>query len=144
MTVVVMDSSVLIASMLSDEPLSGRAFDFIQSHTGPEYSICAPQLLRSEVAAVLRKAVFTNRITHSDGSIMLRRALASPITFYEDEALLLEAYELAQRFHQPRTYDAQYLALADRLHGDFWTTDERLVNSIKPYFSRIHWLGAYG
>lgn len=56
-------------------------------------------------------------------------------------ALLTEAYELAVRFNRPRAYDSQYMALADRLQCDFWTADERLVNSVQAQFSRIHWLG---
>ncbi len=40
-----------------------------------------------------------------------------------------------------RAYDAQYMALAVRLDCEFWTADERLVNSTQEQFSRIRWLG---
>jgi hypothetical protein len=32
-------------------------------------------------------------------------------------------------------------ALAARLDCDFWTADERLVNSVRTRFNHIHWLG---
>ena len=72
---------------------------------------------------------------------MLAQLLAYPVTFYEDDALLMVAYELANRFNRPRAYDAQYLALATRLSCEFWTADERLVNAIKDQFTGIRWLG---
>jgi len=61
--------------------------------------------------------------------------------FYEDDDLLKEAYELAVRFNRPRAYDSQYMALAERFDCEFWTADERLVNSTQSQFSRIRWLG---
>jgi len=33
------------------------------------------------------------------------------------------------------------MALAERLVCNFWTADERLVNSLQGQFSRIRWLG---
>jgi predicted nucleic acid-binding protein len=64
-----------------------------------------------------------------------------PVEFHEDDALLKEAYELAIRFNRPRAYDTQYMALAQRLNCEFWTADERLVNSTQTQFSQIRWLG---
>lgn len=53
----------------------------------------------------------------------------------------MTSYELANRFNRPRAYDAQYLALAQRLDSDFWTADERLFNAVNETFSQINWLG---
>jgi predicted nucleic acid-binding protein len=72
---------------------------------------------------------------------MLARLLVYPVEFHEDNDLLKEAYELAVRFNRPRAYDTQYLALAERLGCEFWTADQRLVNSTQGQFSRIRWLG---
>ena len=69
--------------------------------------------------------------------------LQTPFEFYEDDSLLLDAYEIAGRFNLPRSYDAQYLALAERLACDFWTADRTLVNSLQTGFSRAHWLGNF-
>lgn len=30
------------------------------------------------------------------------------------------------------TYDAHYLALADQLGAEFWTTDRKLVRAVQP------------
>ena len=57
--------------------------------------------------------------------------------------LLAQAYEVATRFNLPRTYDAEYLALAERLNCEFWTADEVLVNSVQAKFPNIRWLGNF-
>jgi predicted nucleic acid-binding protein len=90
----------------------------------------------------VRKAVYQQRITPEQGRTMLAQLLIYPLEFHEDDALLKEACELAVRFNRPRAYDTQYMALAERLQCDFWTADERFVNSTQGLFSRIRWLGS--
>jgi len=141
MSGIVLDSGILIASMLPDEPLSSQAVTLISAYRGE--NISAPQLFSSEVTAVLRKAVYTKRITHEDGLTLIIRALSAPITYFEDDALLTDSYHLANAYQQPRTYDSQYLALAQRLQSPFWTTDKKLYNTIHPHFVHIRWLGHF-
>jgi len=93
MSGIVLDSGILIASMLPDEPLSSQAVTLISAYRGE--NISAPQLFHSEVTAVLRKAVYTKRITHEDGLTLIIRALSAPITYFEDDALLTDSYHLA-------------------------------------------------
>lgn len=50
---------------------------------------------------------------------------------------------LATEYNRPTAYDAQYLALAERLSCEFWTVDERLFNGVKDRFSAIRWLGEW-
>jgi predicted nucleic acid-binding protein len=57
------------------------------------------------------------------------------------DALLKRGYELAEEFNRPTAYDAQYLALAERLSCDFWTADERMSNAVSGKFLSIRWLG---
>ena len=140
---VVIDANILIAFGLSDEPLHTQAKELLDSWNASQTSLAAPQLFRSEITAVLRKAVYQERITHEQGREMLNQLLLYPVTFYEDDNLLKRAYELAKKFNRPRSYDAQYLALAEHLSCNFWTADERMYNSIKDTFHSIHWLGSW-
>ncbi|MBL8133221.1 MAG: type II toxin-antitoxin system VapC family toxin [Anaerolineae bacterium] len=142
MTVVV-DSNILIAFALTDEPLHTQASRLLRSWQTSETRLTAPSLFRSEITAVLRKVVFQQRISHEQGRILLRRLFAYPVVYIEDEALLESAYDFAQRFNRPRAYDSQYIALAERLNCEFWTADEVLVNSVQTRFSRIRWLGSF-
>ncbi|NJL54766.1 type II toxin-antitoxin system VapC family toxin [bacterium] len=142
MTVVV-DANILVAYGLSDEPLHTQANDLLASWQGSETPLAAPQLFRSEITAVVRKAVFQKRIRHEQGRKLLAQLLAYPVNFHEDDALLKTSYELAEQFNRPRAYDAQYLALAQRLSSEFWTADERLFNAIQANFPTIRWLGSW-
>jgi predicted nucleic acid-binding protein len=140
MTVVV-DANILIAFVLADEPLHTQAKQLITSWHDANEDLVAPRLFRSEITAVIRKAVYQQRITAEQGRALLEQVLSYPMTFYEDDDLLKEAYELAVRFNRPRAYDSQYMALAERFDCEVWTADERLVNSIQSQFRRIRWLG---
>lgn len=140
MTVVV-DANILIAFGLADEPLYTQANQILSAWNAAGERLTAPRLFRSEIAAVVRKVVYQGRMTAEQGRTMLAHLLLYPVTFYEDDGLLKDAYELATRFNRPRTYDAQYMALAERLNCEFWTADERLVNSTQVQFPYIRWLG---
>jgi predicted nucleic acid-binding protein len=47
---------------------------------------------------------------------------------HPDSALAIETLAWAERLGQAKAYDAFYLALAERLGGEFWTGDRRLYN----------------
>ena len=141
MTTVVLDSSILLASVLVDEPLTTEAQRVLTEWSTANVELAAPRLFRSELIAVIRKAVFQKRITADHGDLLLDETLAYPVAFHDDNALLKRAYALATRFNLPRTYDAQYLALAKTLNCEFWTADKVLFNSIRSQFGHIRWLG---
>ena len=138
---VVIDANILIAFGLADEPLHTQARQILTGWRTTGTLLVAPQLFRSEITAVIRKAVYLERISHEQGQSMLSQLLVYPVEFHEDDAPLKTVYELAHRFNRPRAYDAQYLALAMRLACDFWTADERMFNAIKEKFPTIRWLG---
>jgi predicted nucleic acid-binding protein len=138
---VVIDANILIAFGLADEPLHTQARQILTEWRTTGTLLVAPRLFRSEITAVIRKAVYLERISHEQGRLMLSQLLVYPVEFHEDDALLKTAYELAHRLNRPRAYDAQYLALAMRLSCDFWTADERMFNAIKEKFPTIRWLG---
>lgn len=139
---VVIDSNILIAFSLADEPLHTQANQILSAWKTNGERLVAPRLFRSEITAVVRKVVYQERMTPEQGRNMLAKLLIYPVEFYEDDELLKEAYELAVRFNRPRAYDSQYMALANRFQCNFWTADERLVNSVRSHFSRIYWLGS--
>src|SRR5258708_23556676 len=138
---VVIDANILIAYELADEPLNAQANLILSAWQVREEKLPGPRLFRSEITAVFRKAVYQQRLNAEQGRVMLSRLLAYPVEFHEDDDLLKEAYELAVRFNRPRAYDSQFMALAERLNCEFWTADERLVNSTQGQFGHIRWLG---
>jgi predicted nucleic acid-binding protein len=66
---------------------------YIHRQTTKE-QLTAPRLFRSEITAVVRKAVYQQRITPEQGRLMLSYLLVYPVKFYEDTDLLKEAIAL--------------------------------------------------
>jgi predicted nucleic acid-binding protein len=138
---IVIDANILIAFALGDEPLHTEAKQVLSFWKTTNENLITPRLFRSEITAVMRKAVYQERISYNEGRKMLNQLLAYPVKFYEDELLLQTAYELAEYFKRPRAYDTQYMALAQRFACQFWTADERMFNAVSGQFSNIRWLG---
>ncbi len=54
-----------------------------------------------------------------------------------DTEISLRALEFTCNHKLPASYDAHYLALAERENCELWTADERLYNSVKEQFSWV-------
>lgn len=140
MSDVVLDSGILLASVFPEE-LTPQAQYLLKQWQTDSDVLHAPYLLRYELAAVSRKAVYQGRVTAAEGLRARDRLLSYPVTLHFDDDLLKRAYELATDYNLPTAYDAQYLALAERLSCDFWTVDERMFNTLQGRFAHIHWIG---
>ncbi len=66
-----------------------------------------------------------------DAARTLEEALNLNITLYGDAELHRQALNLAKSLRLPASYDAHYLAPAQRLEVEFWTGDRGLVNSVQ-------------
>ncbi|MBL8146885.1 MAG: type II toxin-antitoxin system VapC family toxin [Anaerolineae bacterium] len=140
MAILVLDSGVLIARSYN-EPVSQDVEAMLTRIRTREVELHAPILFKYELVSVVRKPVHSPRVTPLEGGRLLDELLQYPVTLHFDDALLRRGFELAGELTQPRAYDGQYLALAERLQCEFWTTDERLFNSVRSAFPLIRWLG---
>jgi len=122
---VVLDSGIFIASVYP-ETLTFEAKGLLHQLQEAQITLHAPTLLRYELIAVSRKAVYQKRITADEGQIARDQRMS---------------YKLAEQYNRPTAYDAQYLALAERMACAFWTADERLFNAVKVNLPGIRWLG---
>jgi predicted nucleic acid-binding protein len=137
----VLDSGILLTTVQT-ERFTKRARELLRTLADQEgVEFAAPTLIRYELVAVTRKWVHRGLATPEAAQIILNTLLAYPITLFFDPALLQRGYELATMYNRPTAYDAQYLAVAERLSCDFWTADERLYNAVKDHFVHIHWIG---
>lgn len=135
---VILDSGILLATVMN-ERYSEQAKRLLDSFKSK--NLAAPTLLHYELVAVTRKWVYRELITTEKAEQMLNTLLGYSIELHFDAKLLKRAYELATKYNRPTAYDAQYLALAERLSCEFWTLDERLFNATKNDFQPIRWLG---
>ncbi len=67
--------------------------------------------------------------------------LAFPIEFHNPAGLHHEALVLADALGLPATYDAHYLALAERVGCEVWTDDQRLLRQVATSLPFVRWIG---
>ena len=102
--------------------------------------IVAP-LFHAEVTSVLREQVYFKRLLPEEGEEAFSIYLDMGVKSIDDPEVQKKAWELAKKFNLPRTYDMQYLAVAEMENCEFWTSDRRLANALQGKVKRIRWVG---
>jgi predicted nucleic acid-binding protein len=103
-----------------------------------EHSLIAPTLLYYEVSNVLHRYVLQGVILPEQADKALATAFSFKLILYGDKHLHQRALNLARQFSLPAAYDAHYLALAERMSAQFWTTDRRLAEAVEGALSWVH------
>lgn len=131
-----LDASVLIRLVgptAPADPIRGLWRQWADSRV----TLHAPLLLRYEVVNALHRLRKAGKITARAAKGALARALDTPIVLHNDDRLHGRAFELAGDHALPASYDAQYLALAERLGTEFWTMDAKLHRAVGD---RLPWV----
>ena len=90
------------------------------------YDLVAPPLLWSEATAALRQRAFRNEVSSELAEKTLSTLLESRIERAIPSGLYREAYSLAGRMGWAKSYDAEYVALAQLFDCPLLTADARL------------------
>jgi len=101
----------------------------------------APSLLGYEAANVLHRYARAGYLSAASAEIVLDALLELPIVLESDSSLHLAALRLAGHFRLSATYDAHYLALADRLGAELWTADAEVAHRLEGQGLRVRLLG---
>ncbi|MGH2446482.1 MAG: type II toxin-antitoxin system VapC family toxin [Candidatus Limnocylindria bacterium] len=91
------------------------------------HDVQAPPLLWSEIAASLRQRVYRKDLSARLANHTLATLRQAAIKRVIDEELYPDAYALAARIGWAKTYDAEYVVLAQRLGCPLLTADARLA-----------------
>lgn len=110
------DASAVVAALASENGFSRL----------DDYELVAPQLMWSEAMSSLHQMVWRDAIPRDDGEIMLERLLKAPVARSNPKELIKRSWALAGEFGWARTYDAEYVALAQLLKCKALTIDLRL------------------
>jgi len=100
--------------------------------------LVAPSLLYYEVTNGLYRYEKSGVLPLEAVNKSLAAALALPIQLFGDADLHRQAKSLAKKYSLNATYDAHYLALAERMGIVLYTADARLVNTLQPF--KVDWV----
>jgi predicted nucleic acid-binding protein len=125
---VVIDANLALALVLP-LPYVLRATELYDQWILSRVPLYVPLLWEYEVTSSVRKAVALSAIASVDGDDALERVLRLSVKrITPDRAMNASALVWAERLGQIAAFDAQYVALAERLGAELWTADRRLAN----------------
>lgn len=126
----------LVTQPAGDSPWAAKWRAWHRQETQP----IAPTLLFYEVANVLFRMTRHAQLTQDEADEALNAAIGFAIVLVGDADLHQRASKLATRYALPATYDAHYLALAERMQAEFWTGDRRLHQVVSATLPWVHLL----
>lgn len=125
---VVIDANIALALAI-ELPYSSAARTRFAGLSSSRRRIYVPLLWEYELASALAKAAHLRLLTPDEASRALEQLLQ--LNLYRvapDIELHRAALRWASRLGQAAAYDAQYLALAERLGAELWTADRSLAD----------------
>jgi predicted nucleic acid-binding protein len=125
----------LVVRLLDADPAVVTVWERLVQSDG---DLIAPSLLHYEVANALHQQQRTGRITAETAYDGLRRVLYLPIELHGDARLHSRALEIAHEHQMQATYDAHYVALAERFRVPLWTCDRRLAAELGNGLPEVH------
>ena len=125
----------LVVRILDGDPVVLPVWERLVQLDG---DLIAPSLLHYEVANALYQQQRAGRVSAELAALQLDRCLRLPIELHGDARLHSRALELACEQHLRATYDAHYVALAERLRVPVWTCDRRLAEAMGEGLPEVH------
>ncbi len=134
-SVICVDASLVVRFLLGPQSEEIRS---LWKQWNQDRDLVAPALIHFEILNALYQYERHGKLSTDTISEAVDLALGLPIRLYSDPALHLRALQITRRFTLPASYDAHYLALAERLGTELWTCDARLVKKVGADLSWVH------
>lgn len=137
---VVVDASIVVKWVIEEEG-SADARTLLEDWLTADIQPVAPSWLICEVSNILYKKMLKGEIAFTDALAAFDDLLPFVTVLPENAADGKRALAIARQTHQQQAYDAQYLALAERLGAEYWTDDRRFVHAAAEAFPAVRRLG---
>jgi predicted nucleic acid-binding protein len=125
----VIDASLAIKAIL---PLADQGHDILDKLAGwhrERVRLVVPEIWLPEVVSIIRQAIDTHILSQAEGRIAIEDVFRVGVEVIpSDQSLCQQALAWSERLGQSKAYGSFYLALAERLDADLWTSDQRLFN----------------
>jgi predicted nucleic acid-binding protein len=136
-----LDSSVII-KILTWEEKSEEAVKLFNRIIENDYTVIVPDFAWAEIGSVLRKKVRYNMLKVDEAKILWESFIEMDnIQFISYKEICKPAWEISNSENLPTLYDAAFLAVCEVFNiSEFWTADEKLINSIavnKNYIRKL-------
>jgi predicted nucleic acid-binding protein len=137
-----LDANIVVALFLP-LPFSAQAREHIVAWDRTGLELLAPTLFEYEVNSVLHRAAATGLVACCEAKTAMQDAQGLAVHCVPPSPELHDrAWYWADCLNQSKTYDAQYVALAELERADFWTADRRLANGARQAGAGwVHWIG---
>jgi predicted nucleic acid-binding protein len=140
---VCVDASLAILWLMPTQR-TRQASELLEQWVRAGVDLIGPPLFDAEVTSTIRLHVYLNKLLPKEGEEAFSGYSALAVRTVSPPGLYRRAWELAKVHNRPRTYDMQYLAVAELEDCEFWTADRSLASSLKGKNKRIRWVGDYG
>ena len=129
----------LVVKLYVYEDLREEAIALMDEADRLGIELIAPDFVHAETASTIRTTVYRGVLSAENGAIAIGLLKRLDIKRYDVRDLYDDAWRIAEKFNLGSLYDAYYLALAELRCCEFWTADQRLLNSTPglPYTRSI-------
>jgi predicted nucleic acid-binding protein len=140
MSDVVVDASLAVQWFVEEEH-STEARRLLREWEEAHVRRIAPSWFACEVGNVVYRRLIRGQMTLGRARIAVDLVLGQVVTVDVEPAITQRAIEFADRYGHGASYDAQYLALAEHLGCEIWTSDQRLWRSTGGELPWVRWIG---
>lgn len=114
----------------SPEPLREQAVALLDECLRLDIRVIAPDCIFAEAGSAIRRKLYRKLIEPDEGKVGIYLLSRAQIDCVSVTDLMSEAWRIAETYNLATLYDAYYMALAELRGCDFWTADERFINSV--------------
>jgi predicted nucleic acid-binding protein len=146
--VICVDASVA-AKWIFDEDFCNQARALYRDSAVAGERIVAPPLLPIEVTNVVRQRMMRAKppepqpLSVAEARQAIESFLDFPVELSLPSQVHQRALDLADAHGLPAIYNAYYVALAELLGCDYWTSDRQLVQALASKLPFVRWIGDY-
>ena len=140
---VLLDTSVALKLVRPEEEYSDLAEALLKDCIRTDRELYIPPLLMVEATNALNRAIRRKNVPLADAVDAITELEQLPLVRVQPPGVYQRTLEFATGHRLASAYDALYVVTALILGVEFWTADQRLVNTLRARAPWVRWIGDY-